>query len=210
MTEEKLSSDIGYAPTLNLVGEEYIVAIGGINSDSVNLFDLETNNWIHVGKMQSIRYGAYSLYDETSKIVYISGGRDNDQDNTLDVEYFSIKDPKLFEIKIKTFNYGFSLRRSFPVAFQLTDSKTFLICGGSGLFLDEDTNTSTILSVYDESCHLLQDLHKEFSSKNPNIALNSNFVYFFINDFEVIKFNMLESTFSSIIQQTVGEEEKKF
>lgn len=209
ITEEKISTNIGYAPSLSLISDEFIVAIGGLNSDTVNLFDLETFNWIYVGKMQSTRYGAYSLYDETDKIVYISGGRDNDQDNTLDVEYFSIKDLKLFEIKVKTFNYGFSLRRSFPVAFALVDPKTFIICGGSGLFLDEDTNTSTILSVYTDTCHLLQDLHNEFSSKNPNIAINSDYVYFFINDNEVIKFNMLESTFISVIKEREGEEEKK-
>ena len=171
--------------------------------------------------MQTTRYGSYVLYDDSDKVVYISGGRDNEQDNTLDVEYFSLhnlntqvqtshqNNQHIFNLKVKAFNCGFSLRRSFPVAFQLSDSKTFIVCGGSGLFLDEDTNTSTIVSVNDDSCHLLQDLHKEFSSKNPNIAVNSNFVYFFINDSEVIKFNMTESTFTSIVKEIDIEEDKR-
>jgi len=204
ITEERLSTSIGYAPSLSLVGEDYILAIGGLNSDTVHLFDLETYNWIYVGKMQSNRYGAYSIYDEAEKTVYICGGRDSEQDNTLEVEYFSLRNLKSFEIKVKHFTFGFSLRRSFPIPFQLAES-TYIICGGSGLFLDEDTNTSTVLSITNETCLMLQDLHPEFSSKNPIVSYNSNYVYFFIKDNEVIKFDIKENIFDSILNENYHE-----
>ncbi len=205
--EIKISSEVGFAPTLCLIENNFILAIGGLNSNTINIFDIRDDQWIYIGKMQTTRYGAYVLYDEKDKNVYISGGRDNDMDNTLDIEYFSINDLNKIEIKVKAFNSGFSLRRSFPIVFQLTDSKTFIVCGGSGLFLDEDTNTSTVVSVTDQSCYLMADLHQEFSSKNPNVAIYKSFVYFFIKNNEVVKYNMQENTFNSILRDE--EEEKR-
>ena len=219
ITEEKISSKIGFAPSLNLINEKYIIAIGGINCDTINLFNLETSNWTYIGKMRNARYGAYTLYDNIDNIIYIIGGRDNEQNNELELEYFTIPDdhksknsflnPKdnQYEINTKKFSSDFSLRRSFPIAFQLYGSNDFIVCGGNGLFLDEDINTSTIVDVTGESCRLLQDLHKEFSSKNPNVLFNSNIAYFFIKEEEVIKFNCTEHTFSSIKKKKEIEEE---
>ncbi len=206
--EKKLSNNIGYAPSLSLLGEEYIAAVGGLNSDTVNIFDLNNEIWIEVGKMQSTRYGAYIMYDEKDKVVYICGGLTNEQDNTLEIEYFSVKNLKNFEIKLTMFNEGFSLRRCFPVAFQLVDSKTFIVCGGCGL-LNEDTNTSTIVSVSTETCELCNDLHHELSSKNPNISFYSYYVFFFVSDNEVIRFNTSDNKFYSIYRPTNEEEEEE-
>jgi len=211
INEENKSTNIGYAPSLSLIGDLYIAAIGGLNSDTVNLFDLETGEWIYVGKMQSTRYGAYSLYDEENKVIYICGGKDNEhQDNSLEIEYFSIRNignGNKFEIKTIELEMEFSLRRSFPVSFQCHDSSTFIVCGGYGL-IDEDTSTTTFVFISKAICELQTDLHKEFSSKNPNIAISSKFVYFFYNDTEVIKFDASLIKFTSI-QKVDNEEEKK-
>jgi len=212
INEENKSTNIGYAPSLSLIGDLYIVAIGGLDSDTVNLFDLETGEWIFVGKMQSTRYGAYSLYDEENMVIYICGGKDNEhQDNSLEIEYFSIRNVgNKFEIKTIELEMEFLLRRSFPVSFQCHDSSTFIVCGGNGL-IDEDTSTTTFVFISKAICELHTDLHKEFSSKNPNIAITSKFAYFFYNDTEVIKFDASSIKFTSIykIDNEDNEEEKK-
>jgi hypothetical protein len=190
---------------LSLIGDEFILAVGGLKSDSVNLYIIETGVWIFVGKMQTVRYGAFSMYDDNCKTVYIAGGKDIDDDNTLDVEYFSISDLDIIEIKVKVFKEGFTLRRSFPIPLQF-DSKTFIICGGNGLlFSEEDIDTTTICNMYTESCKIITGQHDSFSSKNPNVYCSQKDFYFFIKDDEVIKFSLDVCKFSLIKRQIDDE-----
>jgi hypothetical protein len=157
---------------------------------------LLSNTWSLVGKMSSVRTGGYSLLNEYDNIVYIAGGVNSDNDNTLSIDYFELNTNK-FEIKTKKIKDDFLLRKSNPVVIPVNDYNTFLICGGEGMF----GNVSTCSIYYtDKDILLLSNtcLPKPFSTTNMNFYSYKAGVYFFINDREVVKYSLIDNAYTLI------------
>jgi hypothetical protein len=100
ITDLPVSSEIGTSPSFQRLNDKFLISIGGVNSDTVNLFDLHLSRWYFVGRLSTIRQGSYALLSESDNEVYICGGMTTEGDNTLEIEYFLLEryNEKLFSL----------------------------------------------------------------------------------------------------------------
>lgn len=91
ITELAICTEIGLSPSLMKLNEKYLIAFGGVNSDTINIYDCDSNKWHFVGKLSIARTGAYALLNNYDNQVYICGGQTQEGDNTLEVESFSME-----------------------------------------------------------------------------------------------------------------------
>jgi len=200
ITELSNSTEIGLAPTLQIVNDRYIIAIGGKFSDCINIYDIENDKWNYIGKLSCPRYGSYALFNEYDNIIYIAGGINEKEDNSLDIEYFLFNPEFMTQIKQKKLKDDYLLRKINPVVIPIFDFNTYIICGGAGIW--GDVNTCTIFYT-DKDTILLSNttLPKAISTENHNIYIYKGAVYFFINESEVMKYNSIDNTYDLIINR---------
>lgn len=205
-----IPNDIGFNPTFNRLNKNYLISICGKNSDSVHLFDTNRLIWFYVGRLQSgYRKGAYAIYLRYYKIVMICGGITEDEDNSLDIEYFDMKEfenkisnektenKETYIDKIKDIPYDFFLRKSFPIILNVKDNSTYIICGGGSLISDTDT---LVIFETDQKLITMSNivLPIPLSEENPNTFQTKDSIYFFGNNNSAIRFNFLEKSFKII------------
>lgn len=90
ITELVIPKEVGLTPTLQKLSNNLFISIGGQTSRSVNIFDMYVNKWYYIGQMYSIRIGAYAVWVKEYKVVYICGGKNEDGDDSLEIEYFKL------------------------------------------------------------------------------------------------------------------------
>jgi hypothetical protein len=205
VTELPIAKDVGIGPSFQKLNDRYLIAFGGVDSDTVNLYDIIMNNWTYVGKMTTVRNGGYALFNDLDGVVYIAGGVNNENDNSLNIDYFiiNLEEGDSFQIKSKKLKDDFLLKKSNPVVIPVYDYNTYLICGGESLF--GDVNTCSIFYL-DKDMLLLSstNLPKPFSTTNKNFYTYKSCVYFFISHFEVIKFNSIDNTYNLIKKEILN------
>jgi hypothetical protein len=197
IVELPTGSEVGISPSFQKLNEKFLIAIGGIDSDTINIYDTVLNYWYYVGKMSSVRSGGYALLNEYENIVYIAGGVNSDYDNSLSIDYFVLSKEMKFEVKTKKLKDDFLLKKTNPVVIPVYDYNTYLICGGEGMF--GEVNTCSIYYT-DRDILLLSNanLPKAFSTTNQNVYIYKACVYFFINQHEVMKYNSIDNTYTLV------------
>jgi hypothetical protein len=90
LTELVVPNEVGVSPALYRLTKNLIIFIGGSSSRTVNIFDTHINKWSYIGDMNSIRIGAYAILNSEYNVVYICGGKNEDGDNSLEIEYFKL------------------------------------------------------------------------------------------------------------------------
>ena len=226
ITELQLGNEVGFAPSFFKLNNVFFITIGGINGNcaAVNLYDIYNNKWYFVGNLSQGRSGAYVLLNNYDNIVYICGGVSADGDNTFDIEYFNLDYPteikggnNLFlnqtyypcEIKTKKIKNDYLLRKINPVVLPLIEDNSYLICGGSNIFIE----TQTCMFYYtDKELIFLSNvqLPKPVNEKNSNnsnsqnINFYKNSFYFFVGENQVVRYSVIENSFE-VIQKEVLE-----
>ena len=204
---------IGLAPTLMRLNDQFLISLGGMNSSSINIFDTLNTTWTHVGKSDSIRNGAFALFNNFEGTVLICGGMNEDCDNSLEIESFPIGYDEIAvtslsnsfypcQIQQITLENSFLLRKIHPMVLAVPDN-IFLICGGKNIF---NTSTKTC-AVFDLIENKISFTHtKSISSlenKNPNSILYKNFIYFFNSDDEVQRYSINDCSFEFVAKNMI-------
>ena len=197
LREIQIRDDIGKNPSLCNVNNKTIIFIGGNNSENVFIFDILSNKFELVGKMNSVRFGAYIIYD--NDVVYICGGVNQHNDNTLEVEYFYLS--KHLELKTAKFENSYLLRKINPLCFEIDSGEMFLVCGGYCLF--DKTDTSCFVEADKQNVQISNILlPKAFSSLNPNTLSYKGIFYFFgEEENEIYKFSSSNKSFTMIMKE---------
>jgi hypothetical protein len=179
------------------LNDDYIISIGGKYSDTINIYEIHTDKWHYIGRLSSQRYGAYALLNEYENIVYIAGGVNENEDNTLDIEYFRLTKNFDSEIMTKSIKDDYLLRKINPVVIPIFDYNTYIICGGAGIW----GNVNTCVIYYtDKDAVILSNntLPKPIATENHNVHFYKEAVYFFSSCDEVIKYNGLDNSYSVV------------
>ncbi len=178
-----------------------MIAFGGKYSDAINVFDIHRNRWQFVGRMASQRYGSYALLNEYENLVYIVGGVNEKEDNSLDIEYFRLTKNLDSEIMVKKLKDDYLLRRVNPVIIPIFDFNTYIICGGAGMWGDVDT---CVFYYTDKDTVVFSNntLPKPISSENHNVHFYKEYVYFFTSNVEVMKYSGLDNSYSVISRKS--------
>lgn len=145
--------------------------------------------------MSSVRYGAYVI--KYSNLIYICGGVNQDNDNSLDIEYFDFS--KHFELKTIKFENSYLLRKINPICIELGSGEMFLVCGGNCLF--DKTDTSCFVQADKLNAQISNIiLPKPISLFNPNTTIYKGFYYFFGDEQEeeIYKFSIINKSFTRI------------
>jgi len=209
-SEMAIPDDIGFNPTFMRLNKKYLISICGKNSDSVYIFDTYKLIWYNVGILKSgFREGAYAMYLSYYNIVLICGGMNENGDNSLDIEYFDMKEfekkisndlTENKEINIEIFSSlqnDYLLRKSFPYVINSNNYKTFIICGGEGLI----SKTDTCVIFKSESKMILMSpiiLPNPISEENPNTFKTKESIYSFENDNIISRFDIIDKSFKLI------------
>ena len=131
-----------------------------------------------------------------NNIIYVCGGINQENDNTLDVEYFDLN--KKYEIKTAKFENSYLLRKINPFCFEIGSGEMLLICGGNCLF--DKTDTSCFVEpdkLFVQITNIL--LPRPFSMHNPNTLSYKGIFYFYgENENEIFKFSSYHKTFIKI------------
>ena len=90
LTELLIPKEVGLSPTFQKLTKNLFISIGGPSSRCVHIYDMNINRWYYIGELNSIRVGAYAVLIKEYKIVYICGGKNEDGDDTLEIEYFKL------------------------------------------------------------------------------------------------------------------------
>jgi len=90
LTELVVTNEVGVSPALQNLTKNLIIFIGGSSSRTVNIFDTNIDKWYYIGEMNSIRIGGCAILNSEFNIVYICGGKNEDGDNSLEIEYFKL------------------------------------------------------------------------------------------------------------------------
>lgn len=192
--EISTTEEISNNPSLCNVNNKMILFVGGNNSDNILIFDLINDSLYLKGKMNSVRYGAYII--QFNNIIYVCGGINQENDNTLDVEYFDLN--KKYEIKTAKFENSYLLRKINPFCFEIGSGEMLLICGGNCLF--DKTDTSCFVEpdkLFVQITNIL--LPRPFSMHNPNTLSYKGIFYFYgENENEIFKFSSYHKTFIKI------------
>ena len=193
--EIPIRDDIGKNPSLCNLNNGLILFIGGQNSENVFTFDLSTSFFEFVGKMSTVRYGAYAIkYNQT---VYICGGVNKENDNTLEIEYFNLN--KHYEIKSVKFENSYLLRKINPLCFEVGSGEMFLVCGGYCLF--DQTDTVCFVQADKLNAQVSNiNMPKPITCFNPNTLQYKGFYYFFgeEEENEIYKFSEYHKSFTRI------------
>ena len=190
--------DIGICPSLCNLNNKIIILIGGNNSEKVFTFDVSSDEFEFVGKMNSIRKGAYIIHYNT--IVYICGGVNQDNDNTIEVEYFELN--KHYENKTLTFKNSYLLRKINPLCFEI-ESGVFYVCGGYCLF--DKTDTCCFVETEKPNVQIRNILlPKPYSSFNPNnLYYKGNHYFYGEDENEIYEFSSFDYSFTIIKKEDI-------
>jgi hypothetical protein len=90
VTELVLPKDVGLSPTFQKLSNNLFISIGGSTSRRVHIYDMNLDKWYYIGQLNSIRIGAYAIWVKEYKVVYICGGKNEDGDDSLEIEYFKL------------------------------------------------------------------------------------------------------------------------
>jgi hypothetical protein len=193
--EIPIKDDVGKNPSLSILNNKLLLFIGGLNSENVFTFDVVNSSFEFVGKMSSVRYGAYAI--KYNNLVYICGGVNQDNDNSLEIEYFSLD--KHYELKTVKFENSYLLRKINPLCFEIGSGEMFLVCGGNCLF--DKTDTSCFIQADKLNAQVSNILlPKPFSSFNPNNMIYKGLYYFYSDEEEdeIYKFSQFNKSFTRI------------
>jgi hypothetical protein len=202
-----MPDDIGFNPSFSRLNKRYLISICGNNADAIYIFDTFNLLWFFVGRLKSgNRNGAFAIYLKSYGKVMICGGMNDKGDNSLNLEYFDMEE---FEKKISDeetenkeivienvidLKFDYLLRKSFPMVLNFNDYKTFIICGGESLISKTDTcvifQTETKLIIMSNIY-----LPNILSEENPNTFLTNNFIYFFENNDNIVKYSIHKNKF---------------
>jgi hypothetical protein len=201
MREIPIREDIGKNPSMCGITNQIVIFIGGLNSDYVFILDVKSSSFDFVGRMSSVRYGAYII--KYNQYVYICGGVNQDNDNSLEVEYFNLQTH--YELKTVKFNNSYLLRKINPLSLVLGSGETFLVSGGQCLF--DNTDTSCFVDPDKMNAQISNiSLPKPFSSFNPNTLFYKGIYYFFGEDEEneLYEFSQITNTFTRIKKEDLN------
>ena len=199
LREFPVINEIGKNPSLFNISNKMLIFLGGINSENVFTFDLLNKNFDFVGKMSSVRYGGYIInHNET---IYICGGVNQENDNTLEVESFHLN--KHYEIKTVLFENSYLLRKINPFVFDIGSDEMFLVSGGYCLF--DKTDTSCFVQADKLNAHISSVvLLKPVSSFNPVTLFYKGIYYFYgEEENEIFKFSTFSKSFSRIKKEDI-------
>jgi hypothetical protein len=90
LTELLIPKEVGLSPTFQKLTKNLFISIGGPSSRSVHVYDMNLNKWYFIGELHSIRIGAYAVLLKEFNVVYVCGGKNEDGDDTLEIEYFKL------------------------------------------------------------------------------------------------------------------------
>ena len=200
ITTLPIIDEIGNFPSFIPLTSQLILSVGGTNSSNICIFDKNIEKWYYIGSCKTIRNGSYALCDKITNDIYISGGTNEDGDNSLDIEAFKLVYDDAVgslasnyypcELELFQITNEYLLRRSSPMIFELNDN-TYIICGGKTL-LSPNTKTCIVCNLKEGTCGMIEDdigITVE-GSANYNYFEYKSYIYFFQNNKDVYRYNI--------------------
>ena len=160
---------VHYYPTLSILRNELIIAIGGYGSKNCEYYNQTSKKWKELPELPEERFGCSSICDNTSNCIYCFGGyNSNYKKNCLSIFKLNINNPIKWDTLLVMDNSE-KLGKNFSCVIK-KDNGHWIIIGGNN---DDKKATDNIIDVNVINSRKIEVKEGGYKEINSNIMFEN-------------------------------------